>query len=121
MGKVYGPRHGSLQFWPRKKAKRTTALVKSWVKSKNVTLQGFAGYKAGMTHIVIKDTRPNSLTKNEELVMPVTVIECPTLKLFSIRFYKKTPYGSQVITEILNPKLDKVLERKLFLPKENKS
>jgi len=118
MSKVYGPRHGSLQFWPRKKSKKMTAGVKSWPRSKNTTLQAFSGYKVGMTHIVIKDTRPTSMTKNEELFLPVTILECPALKVLSIRFYKPDPYGKKVALEILNPKLDKSLERRLSLPKK---
>ncbi len=113
MGKVHRPRHGSLQFWPRKKSQRPYAKVKSWAKSKNVVLLGFLGYKAGMTHIVIKDSRPNSNTKGEQLVIPVTVVECPAIKLYSIRFYKKTPYGLDLRTEIVNPKLDRDLYRKV--------
>ncbi len=120
MSKVFGPRHGSLQFWPRKKARRMVANVGSWVKNKNVTLQGFAGYKAGMTHIVIKDTRPNSMTKNEELVLPVTVIECPAIKVYSIRLYKKTPYGIKVVNEVLNAKQEKNLARKVDVSKKYK-
>ncbi len=118
MGKVYGPRHGSLQFWPRKKSKKMVASIGSWPKSKSVSLQGFAGYKAGMTHILLKDTRPGSTTKNDEIVIPVTVIECPNLKVFSIKLYKKDIRGLRVAGEIINPKADKALGRKLSLAKK---
>ena len=115
MAKIKRPRHGSLQFWPRKKSQRPYAKIKSWAHSKNVNLLGFAGYKAGMTHIVLKDSRPNSITKGETVVWPVTVIECPPLKLFSIRFYKNSPYGIKVVSEIVNNKVDKDITRKLNL------
>src|SRR3989338_9330413 len=115
MAKIRRPRHGSLQFWPRKKAQRPYAKVKSWAANKNVNLLGFAGYKAGMTHITIKDNRANSPTKGDLVVWPVTVIECPSIKIFSLRFYKKTPYGLKVVAEVLNNKLDKELTRKLKL------
>jgi len=120
MPKVRRPRHGSLQFWPRKRSKKAYAKVKSWIKTNNTILQGFAGYKAGMTHIAIKDIRPHSLTKGEIIVWPVTVIECPSLKLVSIRLYKKTPYGLKVISEVFNPKLDKELAKKMSMPKKEK-
>lgn len=115
MAKIKRPRHGSLQFWPRVKSKRPYAKVKSWVKSKNTNLLGFAGYKAGMTHVVVKDTRPNSITKGETIVWPVTVVECPSIKIFSLRFYKKTPYGLRVVSEVIINKQDKDLSRKLKL------
>ena len=121
MGKVHRPRHGSLQYWPRTRSKKQYAVVRSWIKSKNVNLQGFGGYKAGMTHIVIKDNRPNSNTKGEQIVVPVTVVECPALKLYSIRFYKTTPYGLHLSTEILNPRLDKEVFRKVAKIKKTDS
>ncbi len=115
MAKIRRPRHGSLQFWPRRKSKRPYAKIKSWAHSKNVNLLGFAGYKAGMTHVVIKDNRPNSITKGETIVMPVTVVECPSLKILSIRFYKNSPYGMKVSSEVVNNKVDRELHRKLIL------
>ena len=118
MGRASKPRAGSLQFWPRKRAKRPYAKVKSWAKSKTVNLLGFAGYKAGMTHVAFKDNRPNSPTKGEVVVWPTTVIECPSIKVFSLRFYKKTPYGLKIVSEILNSKLDKELTRKVKLAKK---
>ncbi len=118
MGRVHRPRHGSLQFWPRKKSKKPYAEIKAWVKTKNPSLLGFAGYKAGMTHIAAKDLRPNSLTKGEEVVWPVTVIECPALKIYSIRFYKKTSNGLAVASEVLNSKIDKELSKKVNASKK---
>ena len=74
MANVRRPRKGSLQFWPKRKAKRQYAKIKSWSKDKNVSLLGFAGYKAGMTHVTVKDTRPGSHTKGDEVMWPVTVL-----------------------------------------------
>ncbi len=119
MPTVHRPRAGSLQYWPRKRAKRVYARVRSWFGSKTPSLLGFAGYKAGMTHVIVKDNRANSLTKNDNIVWPVTVIECPAIKLLSLKFYKNSgPYGSQVASEIfVANKFDKSLTRKLKLPK----
>ena len=118
MGRVHRPRHGSLQFWPRKRSKKGYAEIKAWVKSKNSSLLGFAGYKAGMTHVVARDSRPNSLTKGEDIVWPVTVIECPALKIYSIRLYKKTLNGLSVAADVLNPKLDREISRKVNVQKK---
>ena len=117
MATTRNPRHGSMQFWPRKKAKRAYARVRSYARLQETKLLGFAGYKAGMTHMLVTDNRQNALTKGETVSFPVTVIECPPLKLASIRLYKNTEKGLRLITELFS-KGDKGLERKLRLPKK---
>ena len=115
------PRYGSMQYWPRKRAKRIYPKIRSWPLSQETKLLGFAGYKAGNTHLIIKDNRKTSITKNEDIVCPVTIIECPPIKPFSIRFFKNTPYGIKVITEIMIEQPEKELARRLFLPKHKKT
>ncbi len=118
MANIRRPRHGSLQFWPRVKAKKEIPVIKSWPKSKTVALLGFAGYKAGMTHVLLKDSRPNSLTKGDVVSWPVTVLECPPLKILSIRAYHQGYNGPVVVKEIFNPKLNKEVQRVLKLTKK---
>ncbi|MBL7100866.1 MAG: 50S ribosomal protein L3 [Nanoarchaeota archaeon] len=121
MPKIHNPRRGSLQFWPRKRARRQYARVKSWPEVAEAKLLGFAGYKAGMTHVMLDDDNPGSLTKGETISYPVTVIECPPLKSYSIRFYQKTHNGSKLVSEIFSKNLDKNLKRKIKVSsKENK-
>ena len=117
MGKPHSPRHGSMQFWPRKRAKREYPRIKSWPKVDSPILLGFAGYKAGMTHLKIRDTS-NSPNKGQLISIPATVIECPPLKPFSLRFYKKNRYNLQLLTEIPAKNFNKELKRKLRLPKK---
>lgn len=112
------PKSGSKQFWPRKRSKRMYARVRSWFDSKEINLLGFAGYKAGMTHAFVNDTRSNSLTKGQKITFPVTVIECPPLRVLSVRFYSTSVYGSKVLGEVLASNLEKVLKRKVSLPKK---
>ena len=88
MTKRGNPRHGSMQFWPRKRAKRQYARVRTWPKTTELKFLGFAGYKVGMTHSIIIDNKANSITKGESKSIPITIIECPPLKIASIRFYK---------------------------------
>ena len=38
-------------------------------------LQGFAGYKVGMTHVIMVDDHKNSPTEGKDVMVPVTVIE----------------------------------------------
>ena len=120
MPKTRSPRRGSLQYWPRKRAKKETPRVRSWAKINEAKLLGFAGYKVGMTHIFYTDNRPHSLTKSSEISCPVTIIECPPLKAVSIKFYKKTNNVLKLVGEVLADKLDKELSRKIKIPKNVK-
>src|SRR3989344_6576176 len=111
------PRHGSLQFWPRKRAKREIPRIKSWSKLAGAKLLGFAGYKVGMGQVIMKDTS-TKVTKGLNISAPVTIIECPPLKPLSLRFYKNTPYGLKIISELPAKNLNKELARKIKLPKK---
>jgi large subunit ribosomal protein L3 len=119
-GKAKYPRRGSLQFWPRKRAKRIFPRVKSWPVINEPRVLGFAGYKVGMTHVSLIDTKKTSPTYNQSLSVPVTIIESPPVKVLGVRFYKNTPYGEKVVKDILVDKLDKNLKRSFRLPKKYK-
>lgn len=120
MPKPVRPRRGSMQFWPRVRAKRVYARVRSWKNGKEAKAEGFAGYKVGMTHVIATDNRSNSPTKGQDISIPVTVVECPPLKVASIRFYKKKIYGPVLLGEIFSDKLDKELSKRITLPKKIK-
>ncbi len=117
--KYHRPRRGSLAFSPRKRAKSIIPRVRSWPECNEARVQGFAGYKAGMTHIVAIDDRKNSPTYGEEVVIPVTVLECPPMKVAGVRVYRKTTYGLQIAGEIWSNELDKHLSKRLNLPKKS--
>jgi len=113
---VHGPtRHGSLQFWPRSRAERFLPDV-SWnaISLKETGLMGFIGYKVGMRSAFVKDNTTNSLTKGKKMIIPVTILECPTMKILSVRFYK----NGLVAGEVINHNLDKELKRKIKIPKK---
>jgi large subunit ribosomal protein L3 len=116
-GRRNWPRHGSMQYWPRVKAKRPYAKVRSWTVTAKEPVLGFVGYKVGMTHILGIDTRKNAITKGEDIVVPVTVIECPPMKIAGVRTYKIKYTKVQPSKDILF-KLDKHLSRKILLPKK---
>tara|TARA_Y100000310_G_scaffold343932_1_gene454018 strand:+ start:1351 stop:2304 length:954 start_codon:yes stop_codon:yes gene_type:complete len=121
MPAAHKPRSGSLQFWPRVRSKRIYSSIKSWLKNNNNELIGFAGYKAGMTHILERKDGHTPQTKNQSVSTAVTIIECPPLKSLSIRFYRKTPYGFEVISQIYAKNLDKELSKKIILPKKQQN
>ncbi len=114
------PRKGSLQYWPRKRASKLLPSA-NWnaISSNNTSgnLKGFICYKAGMLSAAIKDNTDKSMTKGKTKIVPVTVLSCPKLKIFSIRFYK---YG-KVAKEILSGNFDNELKKKVKLPKKKEN
>lgn len=120
MPRIHRPRKGTLQYWPRKRARRIYPKIRSWASLNDQKLLGFAGYKAGMTHIIAIDNS-KSTTKNLPISIPVTIIECPPLKSFSLRFYKNTDHGLKIISEVFAKNLDKELLRKIKLSKKQHS
>ena len=68
MAKRNRPRRGSMAFSPRKRSARTFGHVNSWptTDASEVRVQGFAGWKAGMTHILSRDLNPTSLSAGQE-------------------------------------------------------
>jgi large subunit ribosomal protein L3 len=111
------PRKGSLQYWPRKRARKILPSVNwSAITDSQPKLKGFICYKAGMASAFVKDESSDSMTKGKKIIIPVTIVECPPLKIFSVRFYK----NGNVVKEVLNENLDKELKRKIKIPKQAK-
>ena len=105
-----------MQFWPRVRASRSYARVRNLPTGEAKPLV-FAGYKAGMTHIMGVDSGKTSLTKGEKVAVPVTVIECPPMKIASVRFYKPSGYGVDVAQELFF-QTNKELSRKITAAKK---
>ncbi len=101
MSKRHHPRRGSMAFSPRKRAQRHFGRVKSWPTSDadEIRVQGFAGWKAGMTHVLMRDTNPKSTSAGQEVRVPVTVVEVPEMMVLGVRGYRMTPYGKQTAGE----------------------
>jgi large subunit ribosomal protein L3 len=98
MGKRSGHKKGSRAFRPRKRAINQMPEVGNWPNLTEKRLCGFAGYKAGMTHITyIDDTESSS--KGNEVFASATVVECPPLTVFGVRGYK----SAQVVADIITP------------------
>ena len=101
MAKRNHPRRGSMAFSPRKRSSRPFGHVKSWptTDASEVRVQGFAGWKAGMTHILSRDLNPTSPSAGQEVRVPVTVVECPKMRILGVRGYEMTPYGKRAVGE----------------------
>ena len=126
MAKASFPRSGSLQFWPRKRARKDIPSV-NWeavyhshshptLHTPPEHLFGFLCYKVGMKSAFVKDSTPHSLSKDKKIVVPATILEAPPMKILAVRFYKK----NIVATSVMN-QADKELKRVLKLPKKTAS
>jgi len=110
--KRHAPRHGSLAYYPRKRAKTQKAVFRSYkVDLEKPTLAAFSGYKAGMTHVMMMDDRPGTLTYGQEVSKAVTIIETPPLKVVGLRPYVKTPYGLKSLTTLMRVEPESDLKR----------
>jgi large subunit ribosomal protein L3 len=121
MPKAHHPKRGSKGFSPRKRARVQSPQFKSWPEGgEKPKIQGFLGYKAGMTHVFMVDYRPTSTTSGKEVREAVTVIETPPIKIAAVRAYKDTSNGLETIGEIWAKKLDNELAKRLPVPKNEK-
>lgn len=111
-----GIRSGSLQFYPRVRAKKVIPSV-NWrpLSREGVGFMGFVGYKVGMISVWAKDDTNDSMTKSKRIVIPGTIVECPAMKIYSIRFYKNGKVMKDVVVSN-----DKDLKRSVKLSKEVK-
>jgi len=115
MAKKSSARHGSLQFWPRKRVSKYLPDVNWKAINSQKVLNGFISYKAGMLSAFVKDSTENSLTEGKNIAVPVTILECPPMKIFSLRLYKNGLVREEMILSS-----DKELKKKVKLPKVSK-
>jgi large subunit ribosomal protein L3 len=116
--KHHAPKHGSLAYLPRKRAKSILARIRYWPKIEAETpkLLGFTGYKAGMTHIFMIEDSKHSPDFGKEVMRSATVLETPPLLVCAIKVYVKTPYGLETLTEAWMKDPPDDLERIFTLP-----
>ncbi len=119
MSHPHRPRRGSIAYSPRVRARSEIPRVRAWPLKKEPKLMGFAGYKAGMTHVVMTDDVPNSLTSGMEISIPVTILEAPPMRVAAIRVYSSTTYGANAIAEAWTTELDKEINRAMAVPKKH--
>ncbi|WP_299233662.1 50S ribosomal protein L3, partial [Natronomonas sp.] len=113
------PRKGSMGFSPRSRAASEIPRFNSWPGDEGQPgLQGFAGYKAGMSHVVTINDEPNSPREGQEETVPVTVVETPPMRAVAVRAYEDTPYGKRPLTEYWTDEVHEDLGRALSVPEE---
>ncbi len=117
--KKHAPRHGSLAYLPRGRAKRTVGRIRFWPKvEEGPTMLGFMGYKAGMTHILMIEDKPGSMNLGKEISHPATILDVPPIIVFAVRAYVKDQNGLQTLTEAWMKDPPKDFDRALVLPEK---
>ncbi|WEL19210.1 50S ribosomal protein L3 [Candidatus Nanohalococcus occultus] len=112
------PTSGSLGFKPKVRAERMYPEISTWEDSDEQKPLGFAGYKAGMTRVLMIDDTEGA-TKGQEVAEAVTVLEVPPLRVYGARFYTEDPNsGKQVFTEAWTESPSKALQKAVDVPKE---
>lgn len=108
------PRHGSIAFRPRSRAKSLEARIRNWpdVNQEKPSLMGFAGFKAGGINILTVDDREKTPNFGKNFLNPSTVIATPPIRIVGIRGYKEGVNGKQVIFDVYAKDAPKELSRK---------
>jgi len=115
--KKHAPRRGSLAYLPRGRAASEAGRIRFWPEvEEGPVLLGFAGYKAGMTHVFMIEDKEGSPNFGKETIRPVTVIDTPPITVCAIRAYVTNQNGLQTFTEAWMKNPPKDLNRKLTLP-----
>jgi len=111
--KARSPRHGSMQFWPHRRANKEVPVVNAYPQTKDAAPLGFAGFKVGMTHAHIVDSYKNSPKKGESVMTATTIIECPPLKVIGLRTYIHENGIYRAASQIITKNLPKQFSSKL--------
>lgn len=112
------PRHGSLGFLPRKRARCHRGRAKAFPKDDPQAkphFTSFMGYKAGMTHIQRIVDRPGSKQLNKkEITEAVTVIDCPPITVVGVVGYTQTVTGIKTLATVWAEHLSDNFKRRYY-------
>ncbi len=104
-------------FSPRRRAVGEVPSFSSWPEGTGQpALQAFAGYKAGMTNVLLVNDVAESPREGMEESVAVTILETPPMDVVAVRGYEETPYGKQPVTEVWADAFHDDLERVLDAP-----
>ena len=119
--KKHAPKRGSLAFLPKGRAASSVGRIRFWpeIDAETPILLGFAGYKAGVTHVFMVNDKSGSSDFGKEVAHAATVIDVPPIIVCAIRAYIRNPYGLQSFTEAWMKKPPKDLNRALTPPKNH--
>jgi large subunit ribosomal protein L3e len=116
--KYEAPRHGSLAFLPRRRTRHHRGRIRSFPRDdvkKPVHLTAFVGYKAGMTHVARHhEKREGKKVIKRDIIEPVTIIECPPMKIVGIVGYIETPRGLRALSTVWAQHLGDEVKRRFY-------
>jgi large subunit ribosomal protein L3 len=112
--KYSAPRRGSIAFRPRARAKSIESRIRHWPRNaeEKSNLAGFAGFKAGLIHVLTIDDREKTPNFGKHFLNPSTVVVTPPLRIIGIRAYLENQHGKHVIFDVYSKDLPKDLVRK---------
>ncbi|KAM0673434.1 60S ribosomal protein L3 [Gurleya vavrai] len=108
--KYEAPRHGSLAFCPKKRARSVKQSVSAFprdVSDKEPHITATFAYKVGMSHVIRSSERARPgdkklKTTRREIFDPVTFLEAPPVVIFGIVGYSKTINGLKRVVKLLS-------------------
>jgi large subunit ribosomal protein L3e len=115
--KFEAPRHGSLAFLPRKRARRERGTIRAFPPddtSKPPHLTAFLGYKAGSTHIVRDLDKLGSKMHKKEVLEVVTIVEAPPMIVIGMVGYIRTPHGLRSIATVWAQHISNEAKRRFY-------
>jgi len=112
------PRYCHLGYLPKRRTKYAKDKIRSFPKddrTKPVHMTAFMGYKAGMTHVVrYFEKREGKKSIKKDIVEPVTVVECPPIKVIGMVGYINTPRGLRTLATVYAQNLPTGVIRRFY-------
>jgi large subunit ribosomal protein L3e len=112
------PRAGSLAYLPKRRTRHHRGRVRSFPKDDQkapIHLTAFMGYKAGMTHVTRHhEKREGKKVIKKDIVEPVSIIECPPIKVVGLVGYVETPRGLRALSTVWAQHLGDELKRRFY-------
>jgi large subunit ribosomal protein L3e len=112
------PRCGSLAYLPKRRTRHHRGRIRSFPKDDQkapIHLTAFMGYKAGMTHVTRHhEKREGKKVIKKDIVEPVTIIECPPIKIVGVVGYVETPRGLRALSTVWAQHLPDEMRRRFY-------
>ena len=111
------PRKGHLGFLPKRRTRHHRGRIRSFPKddqSQKPHLTAFAGFKAGMTHVLREIRRLKSAMDKKEVIEAVTVIETPPMRVVGMVGYVETVRGLRSLTTLWAENLGTEFKRRFY-------
>src|SRR5439155_20454529 len=117
--KYSAPRRGSLAYLPRGRASHWAPRIRFWPDYEGaLRLLGFAGFKAGTTHVTVVENRQGSLNFGKGVTFRARVVETTLLKVTALRFYETLNGGLQTVGDVWSNDKKKDLQRRIKMPEK---